>query len=51
MYSYNVYLAMLCILIYYGMWTWLIIAILLGGLSDAGTGTIGTFSAQWYLFN
>ena len=28
-----VYLAILCILIYYGMWIWLIIAILLGGLA------------------
>ena len=28
-----VYLAILCILIYYGMWIWLIIAILLGGLT------------------
>ena len=27
-----VYLAILCILIYYGMWIWLIIAILVGGL-------------------
>ena len=24
---------------------------ILGGLSDAGTGTIDTFSAQWELFN
>ena len=28
-----VYLAILCILIYYGMWIWLIIVILLGGLA------------------
>lgn len=28
-----VYLEILCILIYYGMWIWLIIAILLGGLA------------------
>ena len=28
-----VYLAILCILIYYGMWIWLIVAILVGGLA------------------